>query len=291
MRLFFFFFICVLVFSQCSKPIASFLLDKQEYLLTDTMRISNNSSSSLSYEWKINDEVISQSKDLSYPVLESGRYKIHLTAKSDSKTSIYQEEVIVQSPKECIVHLVTTHGDLILELDENTPVHLNNFTSLVEAGFYNGLIFHRVIEGFMVQGGDNKLRASSNDSFEEPKEIPHEIRPDLIHVRGALAAARMPDEINPEKKSSGSQFYIVDGTKLTFEKLKRIRDEKLFDYTDVQIQAYLKDGGTPQLDGEYTVFGMLISGFETLDKIASTITDKFDKPQKEVRIIKAKMLN
>ena len=177
-----------------------------------------------------------------------------------------------------------------MELSEETPIHLRNFTKLVEEGFYNGLIFHRVIDGFMIQGGDNKSR-NSGKRLPEPPEIKNEISNDLIHVRGAVAAARMPDDMNPKKKSSGSQFYIVEGRALDMQKLKRIREEKLFEYKDEQIEQYLEYGGTPQLDGEYTVFGRLLIGYDVMEKISSVDTDKYDKPEKDVRILKARMLN
>ncbi len=154
----------------------------------------------------------------------------------------------------------TNMGDMTVKLYDETPLHKANFIKLANSRFYDGILFHRIINGFMIQVGDPLTK----DPEQESKwgtggpgyTIPAEIVPGFTHKKGALAAARRGDKVNPAKASSGSQFYIV-------------QDEN----------------GCKHLDGEYTIFGEVISGFETIDKIASTPTDMRDKPMKEVKII------
>ena len=124
-----------------------------------------------------------------------------------------------------------------------------------------------------------------------PDVIQPEINNSLYHTRGALAAARMPDEINPGKNSSSTQFYIVDGRSVDEDKLKDTESSKLINYSDEQIESYLSNGGAPQLDGEYTVFGFLVDGFDVLEAISVVKTNERDKPLEEVVILEAKILN
>ena len=158
-------------------------------------------------------------------------------------------------------YIISTNvGDMTIKLYDETPLHKANFIKLANSRFYDGILFHRIINGFMIQVGDPLTK----DPEQESKwgtggpgyTIPAEIVPGFTHKKGALAAARRGDKVNPAKESSGSQFYIV-------------QDEN----------------GCKHLDGEYTIFGEVISGFETIDKIASTPTDMRDKPMKEVKII------
>ncbi len=279
-----------MLLGSCSKPYADFVIKEDNFQLPAAIDFQNTSKNATTYTWWVNDEQVSSARELAHCFLESGKHQVRLDAESNGKIATRTKELVVAAPTNCVVHLETTMGNLIMELSEETPIHLRNFTKLVEEGFYNGLIFHRVIDGFMIQGGDNKSR-NSGKRLPEPPEIKNEISNDLIHVRGAVAAARMPDDMNPKKKSSGSQFYIVEGRALDMQKLKRIREEKLFEYKDEQIEQYLEYGGTPQLDGEYTVFGRLLIGYDVMEKISSVDTDKYDKPEKDVRILKARMLN
>ena len=193
-------------------------------------------------------------------------------------------------PDQCTVLMETTFGDMVMTLDESTPAHLENFTTLVNSGYYDGIHFHRVIDNFMIQGGNNESRAQEK-KYNEPSTIAHEISSDLLHYRGALAAARMPDEMNPQKASSGSQFYIVDGKSFKKESFEKFMSSAIIDYSENQVQRYLEVGGSPQLDGEYTVFGQLIIGYDVLDKISQAETDNRDKPLTDITIIKARMLN
>lgn len=193
----------------------------------------------------------------------------------------------------------TNMGNMVLRLSDETPLHRANFIKLVKSKYYDGTLFHRVINHFMIQGGDPESR---NAPAGKPLgnggpayTIPAEFKPNLFHKKGALAAARESDDVNPEKASSGSQFYIVQGKVWTEGGLDTLAIKRLKGYTIplAHKKAYTTVGGTPHLDQNYTVFGQLISGFDVLDKIAATPTSKgddADRPIKDVVIIKAKLI-
>ena len=195
----------------------------------------------------------------------------------------------VQYPK---VVLETTAGNLILRLYSETPLHSNNFIKLVNEGFYDGQLFHRVINHFMIQAGDPESKSAKSGqiigSGGPGYTIPSEINPKYYHKRGALAAARLPDNINPNRESSGSQFYIVQGKTFTQVQLESmLKTGKHLPFTSEQINTYISIGGSPHLDNEYTVFGELIQGFEVLDTIASLPVDSNSRPINDIRILKA----
>lgn len=238
-----------------------------------------------------------------------------------------------------MVEISTPYGTMRAVLYDDTPIHKKNFLRLVEAGEYDSLLFHRVIRGFMIQGGDPNSRHADRDTklgvSEIGKPIPSEIvYPKYFHKRGALAAARKPDSANPEKMSSGSQFYIVQGAvydsvaldnvELEFNnvmrrdvfyevqpyyqdsliyyqehgmaielselqlrimaKVQELAEQKgLFKFTPEVREVYQTVGGTPQLDGKYTVFGEVVDGFEVLDSIAETMTERpSDRPIEDI---------
>ncbi len=186
----------------------------------------------------------------------------------------------------------TTEGYLVLKLYDDTPLHCDNFLKLVKEGYYNNQLFHRVIRNFMIQTGNpNTKNAKSNErlgSGGPGYTIPAEFNTNYYHKRGALSAARMADNANPKKESSGSQFYIVQGRTYTISELNAfVQSGNHIPFSSEQIEVYTKDKGTPHLDYEYTVFGELIDGFDVLDKIASKETDKYDRPVNDVKIIKA----
>jgi len=164
-------------------------------------------------------------------------------------------------------------------LYNETPKHRDNFVKLVKEGWYNDSPFHRIIKNFMIQGGQNA------DGRQDPGyTIPAEFVAAKFHKKGALAAARMPDQINPEKASSGSQFYIVQGTTVTAQSLQAMSSRTGIKYTPDQIKAYETIGGTPHLDGGYTVFGEVIEGLDVIDKIAAVQTGAGDAPVKPVKM-------
>ncbi len=194
--------------------------------------------------------------------------------------------VKVNPPNETLVQIQTTYGDMVVKLYDETPQHKENFLKLSEEGYYDSLLFHRVIEGFMIQGGDPDSRRARRGqrlgSGGPGYQIPAEISAQFIHKKGALSAARTGDAVNPEKKSSGSQFYIVQGQPTPPTQLQMFERRKGIEYTEEQKQLYEEIGGTPFLDMEYTVFGEVIEGVEVIDKIAGVETDGGDRPTEDV---------
>lgn len=187
--------------------------------------------------------------------------------------------------KKQIVLIETSMGDIKVRLYDETPGHKENFLKLVDEGFYDSLLFHRVINNFMIQGGDPKSRTAAagqqlGDGGPE-YTIPAEFNPALIHKKGALAAARTGDAVNPEKRSSGSQFYLVQGRTYSDAELDQMEQSKGVKYTDEQRELYKTVGGTPFLDGAYTVFGEVIEGQDVIDKIAAVKTQR-DRPVENV---------
>lgn len=195
------------------------------------------------------------------------------------------------------VEIITNFGNMIIELSDSTPLHRDNFVRLVKEGFYDSLLFHRVIQGFMIQGGDPTSKYADSTSMlgagEAPGDrIPAEFNKNLIHQKGALAAAR---DDNPQKASSNCQFYIVQGKKISDEQLNNYecnirREHPAFYYTEDQRKIYKVLGGTPMLDQNYTVFGYVIKGLDVIDKIAAVTTNPQDRPLQNVRM-KIKLLD
>ena len=243
------------------------------------------------------------------------------------------------------VKIETTMGDIVVELYNETPKHRDNFIKLAKEGVYDSTLFHRVIRQFMIQAGDPESK-TANDTAQlgggdVGYTVPAEFVPKFFHKKGALAAARMGDDVNPERASSGCQFYIVTGRKFResqlldmagqkinarmdtlFNQLARkhmkeiyklrkagdenallelqdkleaeayalYKEEEPFMFTPEQINAYSTIGGAPHLDGTYTVFGQVLEGMETVEKIEGTKTGKADRPVENVRILKATVL-
>ena len=243
------------------------------------------------------------------------------------------------------VELETSLGNIVVELYDETPQHRDNFIKLVNSGYYDGVLFHRVIKDFMIQTGDGNSKTAGPETTLGDGDPGYTIEaefvyPKYFHKRGALAAARTGDQVNPERRSSGSQFYIVTGKIFSSEELqmmtKRLADGKKqdifrrlimenqdrinelkesqdlaglealqneliekteaeaaqtpFKMTDEQIDAYTSIGGTPHLDGQYTVFGEVISGMDVVDKIQNTTTGRMDRPTVDIKIVKATIL-
>ncbi|MCH2198553.1 MAG: peptidylprolyl isomerase [Flavobacteriales bacterium] len=195
------------------------------------------------------------------------------------------------------VKIMTEYGDMIIELYNETPKHRDNFLKLVEDGFYNDLLFHRVMNEFMIQGGDPDSRgAAPNVQLGRGGPgytVEAEFNDQFAHVKGALAAARQPDQVNPQKASSGSQFYIVHGKpQIPQEMLMQMENRfnmrrdstNQFRYSDDIIKAYTENGGYPYLDQEYTVFGQVIEGLSVIDSIAVVKTDRANRPFEDVKM-------
>lgn len=196
------------------------------------------------------------------------------------------------------VTLVTTKGNIVVELYNETPLHRDNFLRHVESGYYDSLFFHRVIRDFMVQSGDSTSRhalpgaliADETDTATVAAEFRY---PALFHKRGALAAARTGDDVNPGQASSAAQFYIVWGKTYSDSLLDKI-DSTMFRWThgrhhlDSLSRAYYRaHPGSPHLDGSYTVFGQVVSGLDVVDSIQCSPTDANDRPDEDIRILRA----
>ena len=235
------------------------------------------------------------------------------------------------------VKITTSFGDIVLRLYDQTPLHRDNFLKLLREGFYDGTLFHRVIKDFMIQGGDPESKGAPKSkalgSGDVGYTIPAEFNPSLFHKRGALCAARQGDQVNPERRSSGCQFYIVWGKKYKESELaqlekqlkmqaiqtefnalamqhreeiiryrrerdqaslyalqeeleaqahSRVRESGAGCLTEEQKKVYAELGGTPFLDGQYTVFGEIESGLDVLSQIEKVATDAQDRPLKDI---------
>lgn len=197
-----------------------------------------------------------------------------------------------QQPSGDYYEILTPQGRMVILVYDATPGHRDNFRKLVAEQYYDGTTFHRVMPNFMIQGGDPNSKDENpyNDGQGDPGyKLPAEFVDGLYHKRGALAAARQPDQVNPERASSGSQFYIVHGRTWSEEELASIAQRNgavtrnpNFTFTDEQRQVYMNEGGTPFLDGQYTVFGELVEGPEVVEVIATVPTSQGNRPLENV---------
>jgi peptidyl-prolyl cis-trans isomerase B (cyclophilin B) len=184
------------------------------------------------------------------------------------------------------IKISTDSGTIVVQLSDSTPLHRDNFVKLVQQGFYDSLLFHRVIPQFMIQGGDPTSKYAAQGSMlgnggGDMARIPAEFHPSLYHKKGALAAAR---DGNPEKASSACQFYLVEGKVQTEDQLILFEQSTGIKYTPEQRAVYKSIGGTPQLDKNYTVFGEVISGLEVISKIVNVSRDYVNRPLGDVRM-------
>ena len=192
------------------------------------------------------------------------------------------------------VLISTSLGDITIALYDETPKHKENFIKLVKEEYYNDVLFHRIIKNFMIQTGDPDSKgapAGKALGMGGPDyKVPAEFVPSLYHKRGAVAAARMGDNVNPKKESSGSQFYIVDGKKWTKDEMNMITAQMRKQFTAEQIEVYTTVGGDPFLDGDYTVFGEVVSGMDVVDMIAAQPKDGRDRPLTDIKILSTKIV-
>jgi peptidyl-prolyl cis-trans isomerase, cyclophilin-type len=199
------------------------------------------------------------------------------------------------------IEMVTDSGKIVIALYNETPQHRDNFLKNVKEGIYDGQLFHRVIKDFMIQAGDpasktatkGQMLGDSDDKYSVPAEI---VYPKLFHKRGAVAAARESDDVNPQRASSATQFYIVWGRKFSDNQLAWAQ-ERIDKYTNGQIKItpeigniYKTVGGTPHLDGSYTVFGEVLEGLDIVERIQTATTDDNDRPINDIRIVKATVI-
>ncbi len=215
------------------------------------------------------------------------KYLIHFIV--SFTLTLFAQEIFAQdytSGSERLIKIETTLGNMVIKLYDETPKHRDNMLKLIEEDFYDGQLFHRVIKDFMVQGGDpHSVNAEKGQRLGiggPGYTLPAEFNEHLIHKKGALAAARQGDRENPEKRSSGSQFYIVQGRVYTPQELNNMVKRGLATFSSDVAEIYTSSGGTPHLDGSYTLFGEVIEGLEVLDRIATIQTDSYNRPLEDV---------
>ena len=195
----------------------------------------------------------------------------------------------------------TTEGNIRVMLYDDTPIHRDNFLKLVNEQFYDSLLFHRVIKSFMIQGGDPTSKTAEPGTTLGTGELDSTLEPEFrtpkhYHRRGALAMAREGDRVNPERRSSGCQFYIVWGKTYSTKDLEAIQQRVkeatngAADITPEMFWTYRKVGGTPHLDGQYTVFGEVTEGLDVVERIQKVYTDTYDRPVDDVRILHATVI-
>ena len=210
-----------------------------------------------------------------------------------------KDSTVTKKDRKKDVLMKTTMGDMVIRLSDSTPLHRDNFLKLVKVHFYDSLLFHRVIQHFMIQGGDPNSKTSEAGkglgSGGLNYTVPAEFRSSLFHKKGMLAAARTPDNVNPTKASSSCQFYIVQGRVFTNAGLDSLETYRLNGkkIPVAQREVYKTIGGTPHLDQGYTVYGEVIKGLDTVDKIAAVPTSKGsdrDRPLENVRILETKLV-
>ena len=254
-----------------------------------TITFKNLSTGADKYVWDFGDYTQSEDKNPTHKYRFSGNYTVKLYALYGGKRKVIEKQIVIDAPEgECLILIETKFGDMKIRLYDETPVHRDNFIKLAEEGFYDSTLFHRVMDGFMIQGGDPESKDAAPGialGMGGPDyTIPAEFNPELLHYKGVLATARQADVFNPEKESNGSQFYIVHGGQVTDAMLTRYQQRKGIKYTKEQRSKYKKLGGTPQLDMEYTVFGEVVEGLEVIDKIAAAKVDKRNRPFEDIKM-------
>jgi peptidyl-prolyl cis-trans isomerase B (cyclophilin B) len=278
---------------SCAVPKPSFTFSGNQ-VAPSPLSFTNTTPKAESYKWDFGDGVTSTEASPSHRFFASGKYPVILSATLGKKTKTYKDIVEIKAPQKCLVMIETDQGNMLIQLSDATPQHRDNFLKLAEEGYFDGTLFHRVIKDFMIQGGDpNSKNAAPGQQLGmggPNYTVPAEFVDSLVHVKGALAAARQGDQVNPQKRSSGSQFYIVHGREVTDAALNQIEAQKGFRYSTAQREAYKTQGGVPFLDRDYTVFGHILEGYEVLNKIAETATARGDRPvtdqKMKIRVIK-----
>lgn len=274
-----FYLLAFSLLGSCARPIANFVAP-EDTPAAKTLKFNNETEKAQSYLWEFGDGKTSTEASPEHRYLGSGTYTVKLTATDEKgKTGTKEKKVTILAPERCLVVIETPMGDMLAEIYDRTPLHQDNFVKMVEQGYYDSLLFHRVIQGFMIQGGDpeskNAAPGKTLGSGGPGYTIKAEFVDSLAHVKGALAAARTN---NPQKRSSGSQFYIVHGKQVSERELNNREGRYKFRYPSYIREEYLTLGGTPVLDQEYTVFGRVIEGLDVIDRIAAVNTNTYDRP-------------
>jgi peptidyl-prolyl cis-trans isomerase B (cyclophilin B) len=278
----------LIIVGACNRPVSQFVITQEKLDAPATIKFVNQSEKAETFTWDFGDGTTSEDINPSHRYVRSGDYNIILSASNGKKTRKSEQMVSIEKPTEGLVEIQTSFGNMLVKLYDETPQHKDNFLKLSEEGFFDDLLFHRVIEGFMIQGGDpdsrNAAAGARLGSGGPGYQVPAEFNATLVHKKGALSAARTGDAVNPEKKSSGSQFYIVHGQPMPEDQLKMFERRKGIEYSEEQKEVYINQGGTPFLDMDYTVFGEVIEGLEVIDKIAAVQKDAADRPAEDVKM-------
>ncbi len=281
--------VCVMLLSSCSRGTIDFLVEEPQNKVAPAQYTFIDKSDGFDKVWwELGDGTIGNDSIMEHTYYLSGKYDIVLKGQKGKKISDMTKQIVVSAPQKCLVQIETDYGNMLVELYDDTPNHRDNFLKLAEDGFYEDLLFHRVINGFMIQGGDPDSRgaeASQRLGVGGPGyTVDAEISPNYAHVKGALAAARQGDAVNPQKKSSGSQFYIVHGKPVSENQLTQNEYRYGFSYPDEVKKQYAENGGTPFLDQQYTIFGQVLEGLHVIDAIAAAKTNRGDRPQEDVKM-------
>ena len=253
---------------------------------------NNTSTNAVAYEWNFGDGTNSKEENPTKTFYHAGTYNVTLTATAKNGDIIQTtKSFTLRESKRRVVEIETEFGIIKAELYNFTPKHRDNFIKLAEEGYYDGTLFHRIIQGFMAQGGDPDSKTAKPNTplgtGELGYTIPAEIVPGAYHYKGALAAARRPDQVNPNKESSACQFYIVQGSPHTPQQLQQYVNQKAqrgirVSYMQNQVDYYGQYGGSPILDMEYTVFGQVTEGMHIIDKLAAVPVGANNRPIKDI---------
>jgi len=287
-------FFLLVFLTSCAKPMASFMVNTKDNTAPAKVNFDNQSKKAETYLWDFGDGTTSTEISPKHKYITSGKYTVKLTATKGKKTHTMEKELIFEAPHDCLVEMETTLGSITIKLHDSTPQHRDNFIKLAETEYYDNMLFHRVINGFMIQGGDpdskNAKKGQRLGVGGPGYTVPAEFVDGLIHIKGALSAARQGDAVNPEKRSSGSQFYLVQGKPLSAAQLDQMEWQKGYKYTAEHREILTTQGGTPFLDKDYTVFGQIVKGLDIIDKIAAVQTDGADRPLEDVKILKVRVI-
>ncbi len=216
-----------------------------------------------------------------------------MAKQSEQARSLYElrtksDKVYISHKRVAGFRIVTDMGNIVIQLYDQTPTYRDNFIKLVSDGFYDSLLVHRVLKDFLIQTGAADSKYAGHDDvvgWQGPGyDLPTKIIPSLYHKRGAVSASKLPAGRNPKNRTDGSQFFIISGRAFTNDELDDIENEKGFRFTPSQREVYTTIGGAPYLDGDYTVFGQVISGMNVVDRIAAVETYAVDRPVKDIRV-------
>lgn len=278
-----FFAIALALLFSCGTPEANFSAD---YATGEenptTLTFTNLSSNSDSYTWYFGDGTTSDVESPTHEFQVFGNVMVVLEARKGTSVTRDTNYVNIPEPPRKKVMIETPMGNMVAELFNTTPVHRENFLKLVSSGFYDGLLFHRIMDNFMVQGGDPDSRDATPGQPLGLGDPGYTLQPEIreLHYKGALAAARKPTQM----ESSGSQFYIVEGKPYSSIELANVGSQYGITYNEAHKKKYADVGGTPFLDNQYTVFGQIIKGIEVLDDLSIVSVDGANRPLEDLRM-------